>query len=218
MKKTLASAFATLLLTAAAANQTPGPATYHVSPGGNDGNPGTREAPFATIAHAAERAKPGDTVKIGPGLYREQITFRKSGEKDAPITFLGSRGKNGEYLSVVEAPGATLDNWIPAPEIAPEAEKLPARLCRRTFEEADLNGMGLVVAATDDDALNARIAALCRERKIPVNVSTDHTLCDFYFPGVARKGELVAGVTAGGTDHRAARELTERIRELLKGE
>ena len=107
---------------------------------------------------------------------------------------------------------------VVAPEIAPEAEKLPARLCRRTFEEADLNGMGLVVAATDDDALNARIAALCRERKIPVNVSTDHTLCDFYFPGVARKGELVAGVTAGGTDHRAARELTERIRELRKGD
>ena len=121
MKKILTLSFASLLLTAGAAD------TYHVSPGGNDGNPGTREAPFATIAHAAERAKPGDTVKIGPGLYREQITFRKSGKKDAPITFLGSRGKNGEYLSVVEAPGATLDNWIPAPEIAPEVWKTPLK-------------------------------------------------------------------------------------------
>ena len=121
MKKILTLSFASLLLTAGAAD------TYHVSPGGNDGNPGTREAPFATIAHAAERVKPGDTVKIGPGLYREQITFRKSGKKDAPITFLGSRGKNGEYLSVVEAPGATLDNWIPAPEIAPEVWKTPLK-------------------------------------------------------------------------------------------
>ena len=79
MKQILASAFMILLLTAAAGNQTPGPVTYHVSSAGNDGNPGTQEAPFATIAHAASKAKAGDTVKIGPGLYREQITFTRPG-------------------------------------------------------------------------------------------------------------------------------------------
>ena len=98
---------------------------YYVSPAGKDSNPGTQEAPLATIAAAASKAEAGDTVKIGPGLYREQITFRKSGKEGAPITFLGTRGKDGEYLSIVEAPGVTLDNWGPAPEIAPEIWKTP---------------------------------------------------------------------------------------------
>ena len=62
----------------------------------------------------------------------------------------------------------------------------------------------------------ARLGRVCRERGIPVNVSTDSALCDFLFPGVARKGALVAGITAGGEDHSAARRLTEAVRKLLE--
>ena len=42
-----------------------------VSPSGSNKNPGTAKAPFKTIAFAASKAMPGDTVKIGPGIYRE---------------------------------------------------------------------------------------------------------------------------------------------------
>ena len=72
-----------------------------VSPGGNDKNPGTAKAPFATISYAASKAKAGDTVKLAPGIYREEITLKKSGKKDAPITFVGSRSKDGKYLSII---------------------------------------------------------------------------------------------------------------------
>ena len=101
-----------------------GAAEIYVSPDGNDKNSGSAKAPFRTIGFAASKAKPGDTVKIGPGVYREQITFRKSGKKGAPITFAGTRGKNGEYLTIIEAPGILLDKWVPAPEIAPEVWKV----------------------------------------------------------------------------------------------
>ena len=94
-----------------------------VSPGGSDKNPGTEKAPFATIAFAVSKALPGDTVKIGPGLYREQITFTRSGKKGSPITLKGTRGKNGEFLTIVEGVGTTLSKWTPAPEIAPDVWK-----------------------------------------------------------------------------------------------
>ena len=58
--------------------------TYYVSVSGSDKNPGSAQAPFATIAFAASKAAAGDTVKIGPGIYREQIVFTRSGKKDAP--------------------------------------------------------------------------------------------------------------------------------------
>ena len=100
-------------------------AELYVSPSGSDKNPGSEKAPFATIARAAAAAKAGDTVKIGPGLYREQITFKKGGKKGAPVTFAGTRGKNGEYLTVIEAPGKVLSGWVPAPEIHRDVWKTP---------------------------------------------------------------------------------------------
>ena len=125
MNKRLVILSAVLLLSAGAVHAKG--RILHVSPDGNNANGGTEKAPFATIAFAAAKAQAGDTVKIGPGIYREQVTFTRSGKQAAPITFLGSRGKNGEYLSIVEAPGSDLDNWVPASEIAPEIWKAPLK-------------------------------------------------------------------------------------------
>ena len=52
--------------------------------------------------------------------------------------------------------------------------------------------------------------------RIPVNVSSDKSLCDFYFPGLAVKDDLVAGVTAGGMDHKRARAASEAIRGVVE--
>ncbi|MDO4268406.1 MAG: NAD(P)-dependent oxidoreductase [Eubacteriales bacterium] len=89
---------------------------------------------------------------------------------------------------------------------------------RRLFQEADLDGMSLVLAATDDPELNSRIASLCRERNIPVNNSSRKEESDFYFPGIARDGELVIGVAASGQDHRLVRETVQKLKRwLLEG-
>ena len=101
--------------------------TLYVSPKGNDKNSGSLKAPFATIAHAAKVANPGDTVKIAPGIYREQIIFRKSGKKGAPITFEGVRGNDGSFLTIVEGNGVSLKDWKPAPEVAPNVWKTPLK-------------------------------------------------------------------------------------------
>ena len=112
--------FALLLFSAAA-----GAAEFCVTPSGSDKNPGTAQAPFATIGKAASAARPGDTVKIGPGLYREQVTFTRSGKEGAPVTFAGTRGPKGEFLTIVEPPGTDLVKWVPAPEIGPCVWKTP---------------------------------------------------------------------------------------------
>lgn len=86
---------------------------------------------------------------------------------------------------------------------------------RRAFEETDLEGRDMVFAVTDDRELNARIAAMCREKGILVNVSSDKNLCDFYFPGIVQQGETVIGVSASGKDHAKARTVRERIQTIL---
>ena len=105
---------------------------------------------------------------------------------------------------------------VVAPSIHPDIEQMGVTLCRRCYDPADLDGVDLAVAATDDAELNADIAKACRERGIPVNVASDQTLCDFYFPGVAVQGDVVAGVTANGKDHHLARRATEAVRKALE--
>lgn len=56
------------------------------APRASDANPGTRALPFHTIGAAAKMVKPGDTVLVWPGLYREAVELTVSGTQDKPIT------------------------------------------------------------------------------------------------------------------------------------
>ncbi|MCC8164149.1 MAG: bifunctional precorrin-2 dehydrogenase/sirohydrochlorin ferrochelatase [Lachnospiraceae bacterium] len=76
----------------------------------------------------------------------------------------------------------------------------------------------MVLAATDDAEVNAAIGRECRQKGILVNVCSDRRLCDFQFPGIAWKDDLVVGVNAGGNDHRLARRWTEKIQKEVAGE
>lgn len=109
---------------------------------------------------------------------------------------------------------------VVAPRLHPDIDALAGAgqvsVRLRPYREGDLDGADLVLACTDDADLNARIAAACRERDIRVNAASDKALCDFLFPGIARRGDVVVGVTAGGNDHALARRVTEDIRDYLK--
>lgn len=64
-----------------------------VATDGDDAGPGTRDEPWATIQHAAETARPGDTVVVAGGTYAERVAIRVSGEPGRPITFAPAAGE-----------------------------------------------------------------------------------------------------------------------------
>jgi len=55
-------------------------ASYHVSPTGNDGAPGSPAAPFRTIQRGADALRPGDTCFLHAGTYRQTVRVAVSGE------------------------------------------------------------------------------------------------------------------------------------------
>jgi pSer/pThr/pTyr-binding forkhead associated (FHA) protein len=72
-------------------------ATYYVAPGGDDANPGTRDAPWATPGYGSRQLQPGDTLLILGGLYTlsrydEDIVTPPSGTADAWIAIKGEEG------------------------------------------------------------------------------------------------------------------------------
>lgn len=85
----------------------------------------------------------------------------------------------------------------------------------RNFEAEDLKGKKLVFVATDDEDCNRYIAGLCREAKIPVNVADEAQLCDFYFPALVRREDVVVGISTGGSSPLAARRIRETLERIL---
>lgn len=105
---------------------------------------------------------------------------------------------------------------VAAPELLAEIEALPGltRL-RRSFAPAMLEGKGFVIAATDDREVNRGIAALCRERGIPVNAVDDKEQCTFLFPALVKRGDLTVGVSTAGSSPSAAAWVGRRVSERL---
>jgi uroporphyrin-III C-methyltransferase/precorrin-2 dehydrogenase/sirohydrochlorin ferrochelatase len=85
----------------------------------------------------------------------------------------------------------------------------------RDFAPSDLEGAFIAVAATDDPAVNAAVAAACRERRIAVNVVDTPELCDFILPSVIERPPLTIAVSSGGASPVLARLLRARLETLI---
>ncbi|MCG3192042.1 MAG: hypothetical protein DIJKHBIC_01276 [Thermoanaerobaculia bacterium] len=81
--------------------------TYHVSPDGNDSNSGTLASPWRTIEKAAASLRPGDTVLIRAGTYRERLVPLTSGTAGAEITFRAHPGET----ATIDGTGVDIPEW-----------------------------------------------------------------------------------------------------------
>lgn len=79
-----------------------------------------------------------------------------------------------------------------------------------------LDGMWLVIAATDDRAINMRVAAEATERRIFANVVDDPALSRFQVPAVIDRSPLIVAVSTGGAAPALARRLRETIESQLE--
>lgn len=106
---------------------------------------------------------------------------------------------------------------VVAPEICAELAGMAGlTLCRRPFADSDLDpAPDFVIAAAGDRVLNRRIAALCKARRILVNVVDDPAGCGFYFPALVQRGRLTVGISTGGASPAAAAHVRRTLEEQL---
>lgn len=83
----------------------------------------------------------------------------------------------------------------------------------RPYEPTDLEGMFLVVAATDSHELHQNIHAEARRRGVLCNVVDVPELCDFYYPAVAHRGALQIAVSTSGQSPALAQRLRKELEE-----
>lgn len=85
----------------------------------------------------------------------------------------------------------------------------------REYQEDDLDAAWLVIAATDDPAVNHAVAAGAMRRGQLVNVVDDPEHSNFIVPAVVRRGELALAICTGGASPALSRRLRERLEELI---
>ncbi len=86
----------------------------------------------------------------------------------------------------------------------------------RPVKKSDFSMAYMVLAVTNNSELNEEIYRICKEEGIYVNVASDKNLCDFYFPGICLKDDIVVGITASGVNHKKAKAVREKMQALLE--
>lgn len=107
------------------------------------------------------------------------------------------------------------DITVVSPKIIKEILVFGVTCYIKEFENDDLDGKAMVVAATDDNALNHKIARLCRERKILVNTVDQIENCDFIFPSYIKEGAIVIGISSSGKSPVITQHLKSKMQEIV---
>ena len=106
------------------------------------------------------------------------------------------------------------------------APKINASICEQlqagegswregAYQASDLNDAVLVVAATDDMAVNRQVHDDCRARRLPVNVADNPGLCSFVFPSIIDRSPVVIAVSSAGKSPVLARLLRARLETTI---
>jgi siroheme synthase-like protein len=95
------------------------------------------------------------------------------------------------------------------------AEATIRRLSPTDFSSEQLDGASLVICATNDEPLNARVSDAARARNIFCNVLDRPPLCSWIAPAVVRRGPLQIAVSTGGRSPALAVRIKETIAEVI---
>jgi siroheme synthase-like protein len=99
-----------------------------------------------------------------------------------------------------------------APRVDPGLRGLPGvSVEERPWRPADLAGMWLVIAATDDPAVNGAVYDEGQRMGVWVNGADDPANCSFTLPSVVRRGDLQVTVSTGGRSPALATWLRRRL-------
>ncbi len=134
--------------------------------------------------------------------------------KDKPCLVVGGGEVAHRKASLLMDAGATVK------VIAPELSDAFARLTgivhvAERFQPAHLDGATLVIAATNDSAVNRQVSQLARALNIPVNVVDSPELCSFIMPSILDRSPLMVAFSSGGASPVLTRMLRGKLEALI---
>ncbi|HEY5191879.1 MAG TPA: NAD(P)-dependent oxidoreductase, partial [Candidatus Deferrimicrobium sp.] len=135
--------------------------------------------------------------------------------RGARVLVIGAGAVGARKIEALLAGGARVT--VVAKEFSPAVKERAARgdltILRGTFHPDQMREAELVFVATPDRALNRRVSAEARRRRVPVNVADSPEECTFLLPAVVRGEEFTAAISTSGRHPGAAKALREFLED-----
>ncbi len=137
--------------------------------------------------------------------------------KDRQVLVVGGGEVAARKAGLLLEAGAAVH--IVSPDLAPALqtqvdEGLMTYRCGE-FMPDDLNGATLIIAATDNEAVNRQVSELAQARHLPVNVVDNPALCSFTMPSIIDRSPVQIAVSTGGVSPVLARLLRARLESAI---
>jgi len=100
-------------------------------------------------------------------------------------------------------------------EIAQLIDEARISWAGRAFYDEDLAGVTLVIVASEDEALQARVSHAAQQRCVPVNVVDRPRLSSFIMPAIVDRAPITIAISTGGAAPALARRLRAEIERTL---
>ncbi len=137
--------------------------------------------------------------------------------KDKKCVIVG--GGKVAYRKVCSLKEAGAEVVVVSPETCPEmANEEGLTLVKKNYDESILDGALLVIAATDNEAVNKKAALDARKRNIIVNVVDHPELCSFIVPSTINRGDLCISISTGGSSPAVAKSIREELEVVFGSE
>jgi len=124
-----------------------------------------------------------------------------------------------EKLSFLLKSSPTARVTIVAKEVREEiwdlARDREVEIHEAAYDEKFLEGMQVVIAATDDLEVNLTVRREAKLRNILVNVADNPQYCDFYMGGIVTKGNLKIAISTNGKSPTLAKRLRQFFEEFI---
>jgi precorrin-2 dehydrogenase / sirohydrochlorin ferrochelatase len=111
---------------------------------------------------------------------------------------------------------AGADVTVVAPEVVDGFDDV--HVVRREYTAGDVDGMWLVIAATDDPEVQQQVFDDCERAGVFVNAVDDPDRCSFILPAIERRGPVIVAALPADVDALAERIAAERAAAHARGE
>jgi precorrin-2 dehydrogenase/sirohydrochlorin ferrochelatase len=135
--------------------------------------------------------------------------------RDRPCVVIGGGAvAERKALSLLEA-GA--DVTIVSPTLTQKLQELSIagkiNHLQKSYDEKDLSGEFLVIAATNSPEINRRVAQECKKRHLLVNVAVPPEESSFIVPSIVERGELLIAISTSGASPALSRKIRQELEE-----
>ncbi|MCK4619734.1 MAG: bifunctional precorrin-2 dehydrogenase/sirohydrochlorin ferrochelatase [Desulfobacterales bacterium] len=104
---------------------------------------------------------------------------------------------------------------VVSPDVAEELLELAGKkmieLKRRPYESSDIDGMFLVIGATDNEELNRQINKDAEHQNKLCNIADRPEVCNFILPSIVNRGNLVIAISTSGKSPAFAKKMRQDL-------